>query len=126
MLLNNKEFEIPTHRTYKDLLTIEPLREEHTEEDYKYVMQDREFIRKTRGGGAWPEDSLTLHENRIDLAWHQRVLENRKSFAYLVRDIEGVYIGCFYMYPPGLRSDWSDTYDVDVNFSLHHDGRVGS
>ena len=53
-------------------------------------------------GGTWP-DGLTLEENLIDLAWHQREFTIGHSFAYTVMtDDESRCLGCCYIYP----SDW--------------------
>jgi hypothetical protein len=53
--------------------------------------------------GDWPE-GLTREEDLIDLAWHAREFTLRRSFAWVVRDNEGTYIGCAYLFPePGAR-----------------------
>ena len=49
-------------------------------------------------GGDWP-DGLTLEENRIDLCWHLREFQNNRSFAWIVRDAAGAYLGCAYVFP---------------------------
>ena len=53
-------------------------------------------------GGTWP-DGLTLEENMIDLAWHQREFTIGHSFAYTVMNAdESRCLGCGYINPP----DW--------------------
>lgn len=53
-------------------------------------------------GGTWP-DGLTLEENLIDLAWHQREFTCGHSFAYtVVNEDESRVLGCCYLNP----SDW--------------------
>jgi len=46
----------------------------------------------------WP-DGLTLEENAIDLAWHEREFTVKRSFSWILRDAGRVYLGCFYIYP---------------------------
>lgn len=84
--------------------------------DYKAVISSIDIIKKTRGGD-WPTKDLSFEEDQIDLGWHQREFENRTSFAYTVmsRD-EKECLGCFYLYPPGYRSESSKNADVDVSF----------
>lgn len=58
----------------------------------------------TEPHGSWP-DGLTLEENLIDLAWHQREFTLGHSFAYTVmNDDESRCLGCGYINP----SDWPD------------------
>jgi hypothetical protein len=50
-------------------------------------------------GATWP-DGLTLEENLIDLAWHQREFTVGHSFAYTVmNDDESRCLGCCYLNP---------------------------
>jgi len=48
--------------------------------------------------GDWP-DGLTREGNAIDLAWHEREFTARRSFSWILRDPDGTYIGCFYLFP---------------------------
>ncbi len=53
-------------------------------------------------GGTWPE-GLTIEENLIDLAWHQREFTIGHSFAYTVLSDDATRrLGCGYITP----SDW--------------------
>lgn len=55
-------------------------------------------------GSTWP-DGLTLEDNLIDLAWHQREFTIGHSFAYtVVNDDESKVLGCCYLNP----SDWPE------------------
>ena len=47
---------------------------------------------------VWPE-GLTREKNLIDLAWHQREFEAHRSFAWVVENTAGDYLGCLYIYP---------------------------
>ena len=86
--------------------------------DYEAVMSSSHIIKETRGkAGEWPSPTMTLEDDQIDLAWHQREFENRTSFAYTVMSLdEKECLGCFYLYPPGFRGDISKDADVDVSF----------
>lgn len=53
-------------------------------------------------GSTWP-DGLTLEENLIDLAWHQREFTIGHSFAYTVMNsAETRCLGCGYINPPDV------------------------
>ncbi len=75
-------------------LTIEDLNR-----DYAAVMQSAAQIRAANPESAWPSDGMTREQNMIDLAWHQREFEARRSFAWVVEDDAGNYAGCAYVYP---------------------------
>lgn len=84
--------------------------------DYDAVMSSIDIIQKTRGGD-WPTKDLTLLDNQIDLAWHQREFENKSSFAFIVTTLDGSKsLGCVYFYKPGFRGLDSPDCDVDVSF----------
>ncbi|MEL6264323.1 MAG: hypothetical protein AAFR52_01535 [Pseudomonadota bacterium] len=58
-------------------------------------------------GGDWPA-GLTLEDNRLDLAWHQREFIARRSFAWVIRDGAGAYLGCAYVSPHWTPLDAAD------------------
>lgn len=71
------------------------------EEDYRAVMESEADL-LARFDRTWPK-GLTLEDNRLDLAWHQREFECKRSFAWIIDDAAtGSYLGCAYVYP-----DWS-------------------
>jgi len=50
-------------------------------------------------GSQVPSDGLTLEQNLVDLGWHQKEFELRRSFAYTVMSPdESVCLGCVYLY----------------------------
>ena len=66
--------------------------------DYDAVMSSVAHC-KTVWGGEWPE-GLTLEQNLIDLGWHQKEFQIRRSFAYTVVDLnETEVLGCVYILP---------------------------
>ena len=51
------------------------------------------------GWGGWPE-GLTIEQNLIDLGWHQKEFQRRRSFAYTVVALDGSQVvGCVYVEP---------------------------
>lgn len=46
----------------------------------------------------WP-NGLTMEQNLSDLERHLREFEQQRSFAWIIRDFKGTYIGCAYLYP---------------------------
>lgn len=47
---------------------------------------------------GWPDD-LTRDDDLTDLHWHHREFTARRSFAWIIRDGEGLYLGCAYLFP---------------------------
>lgn len=78
--------------------------------DFDAVMTSAAHLRGLmEPDSAWPE-GLTLEENLIDLAWHQREFTARHSFAYTVVTPDGaVCLGCCYINPPA-----DPGYDADA------------
>jgi hypothetical protein len=68
--------------------------------DYAAVMEsEARLIGFMNPNEDWPR-GLTVSENLIDLAWHQREFTLRHSFAYTVmNDDESRCLGCGYIYP---------------------------
>jgi len=74
------------------------------------VIKDYEAInaRVAPDGRDDPWSETTLEENLVDLGWHQKEFELRRSFAYtVVLPDESRVLGCVYLYP-------SDEADVEV------------
>jgi len=82
---------------------IRPLTVEDAERDYAAVTQNRERLRGTFGpADRWPSAALTLEQNRIDVAWHQKEFQRRDAFTYAIVDRdEAVELGCLYVQPTG-------------------------
>lgn len=77
--------------------------------DYDAVMTSAEHLRTIWPGGTWPE-GLTFEQDLIDLGWHQKEFQTRRSFAYtVVTPDESRVTGCVYIVPTRKRD-----YDAEV------------
>ena len=92
-----KDRSIPPVHTLGDV-TLRALTVSDVDRDFEAVMASVADIRAANPGSSWPE-GLTLQDNLLDLAWHQREFESRRSFAWIVEDAAGAYLGCLYVYP---------------------------
>jgi len=91
------EFKVPevleTKRFRLRMLTVNDV-----VKDYDAVMSSKDHLNDIWGPG-WPE-GLTLEQNLIDLGWHQKEFQRRRSFAYtVVAPDESRVLGCVYIYP---------------------------
>jgi hypothetical protein len=78
--------------------------------DYDAVMSSAPFLKEIFQG-SWP-DGLTLEANLVDLGWHQKEFQDRRSFAYTVVSLdESRVLGCVYINPTRKRG-----YDAAVSF----------
>ena len=96
-----KNFEIPqvleTNR-----LRLRMLKVSDVVKDYDAVMSSVKHLQTTKPFGPnqkWP-NGLTIEQNLIDLGWHQKEFQLRKSFAYTVMNLEeSKCLGCIYIEP---------------------------
>ena len=71
--------------------------------DYDAVITSVDHLETIWPGGGWPK-GLTLEQNLIDLGWHQKEFQIRRSFAYtVVTPSESKVIGCVYIDPTRKR-----------------------
>lgn len=111
------DFHVPNKLVFDDLIAKNLTRAD-LQADIQGVNSSLELIRKTRGG-AWPEEAVTEDFDFLDLAWHEREFRDGASFAYVVYSTAGEYIGCFYLYPMGHRTELSEAlvdYDMDASW----------
>jgi len=101
---------------YLNVLTVADV-----ERDFETVMESVEEIRATYSSSGWP-DGLTLEENWLDLAWHQKEFETKRSFTWVIEGANSAYLGCLYIYPSiiGEKSAdvkwwWKTGVDVDTD-----------
>ena len=102
------DFVVPTFAE-TSFFKLRPLTIHHVVKDYDAVMTSRDHLWRRFGGvWGWPAADLTLEQDLIDLAWHQKEFQTKSSFAYSVLNLEeSQVLGCVYLYPPKLQ-------DVDV------------
>lgn len=107
----NDEFAVPEELVTPDfrlrMLTIHDV-----VKDYEAVIVSKpQLLELFPQWGPWPE-GLTLEDDLIDLAWHQREFTIRNSFAYTVVSLDGSRIvGCVYINPTRAVG-----YDAEVLF----------
>lgn len=78
--------------------------------DYDAVMSSVEHLRTIWPGGKWPV-GLTLEQNLIDLGWHQKEFQLRRSFAYTVVNPTGsTVVGCVYIEPTKKRGHDAEVF----------------
>ena len=95
-----KDFEVPTGpETQK--FRIRPLTIHHVDKDYDAVMSSRTELWRLFGEAwGWPPEDLTHEQDLIDLGWHQKEGQLKRSFAYVVEPLdESAVWGCFYIDP---------------------------
>jgi RimJ/RimL family protein N-acetyltransferase len=110
-------FVVPRRLEYENLVATALTRAD-LEDDVRGINDGIELIQRTRGGG-WPTEPVTEDFNFVDLAWHEVEFREGDSFAYVVRDSDGGYLGCCYLYPMGRRTQLSEEllhHDVDVSW----------
>jgi hypothetical protein len=71
--------------------------------DYDAVMTSVDHLKTIWPDSTWPE-GLTFEQDLIDLGWHQKEFQMRKSFAYtVVNPSESLVLGCVYINPTRKR-----------------------
>lgn len=85
---------------------LRPIRESDVDIDYPAVMGSRERLWEKYGQAwGWPPASMTLEEDRQDLAHHEAEIAAHGSFNYAIfDDSEHELLGCLYIDPPDSRS----------------------
>ena len=110
-------FSAPARLVHEDVVA-EALRREHLSDDVRGINASLDLIRQTRGG-SWPTGPVTEDYNYVDLVWHECEFREGFSFSYVLRDSDGGYLGCAYLYPMGRRTELTEElarHDVDVSW----------
>jgi len=101
------EFKVPEKLETKEF-RLRMLTVNDVIKDFDAVMSSAEHLRTIWRGGSWP-DGLTIEQNLIDLGWHQKEFQTRRSFAYtVVTPSESHVTGCVYIVParkPGYDAE---------------------
>ncbi|MEU8270718.1 GNAT family N-acetyltransferase [Sphaerisporangium sp. NPDC049002] len=96
---------------------IRPITVHDVVKDYEAVMANVGLLRGRFPLWGWPKDGLTLEEDLIDLAWHQKEALLRNSFNYaIMTPDESRLLGCVYVDPPEKLGA-----DADVSFWVRAD-----
>jgi hypothetical protein len=116
--------EVP-ERVEGEGFVLRPLRLADAEADYEAVMESAGRLRGFMNPGSdWPE-GLTLHENRVDLGWHEREFTLGHSFAWTVVDARSC-LGCAYLYPSDRAGFDAMAFWWVRESALALDGAVGA
>ncbi|MFI7284615.1 N-acetyltransferase [Micromonospora chersina] len=97
------DFVHPVHVPVPDTtLHLRPIREADSSLDYPAVMGSRERLWEIFGPAwAWPPETMTYEQNRIDLLRHEKEIAAHQSFNYALLDEQETRIlGCVYIDPP--------------------------
>lgn len=91
---------------------LRPIRAADVDLDYPAVMGSRQRLWTSYGAAwGWPPESMTLEEDRTDLAHHEAEIERHESFNYALFDAdETALLGCVYIDPatkPGADAEIS-------------------
>jgi hypothetical protein len=80
--------------------------------DYDAVMSSREHLWSRFGAiWGWPAADLSIEQNIIDLAWHQKEFQLRSSFDYAVMSLDETrLLGCVYVDPPHATGTEADVW----------------
>lgn len=101
--------------------TLKSLSISDLDRDFEAIMDSAAEIKAANPGSTWP-DGLTREKNLIDLAWHQREFEARRSFAWVIENADGEYLGCLYVYPSIAGTEAADVlwwWRAGANVSRH-------
>ena len=97
----------PPQRLVHEGVVATVLGRDDLDDDVAGINSSLELIRRTRVG-SWPEESVTAEFNFVDLVWHECEFRDGYSFSYVLRDSDGGYLGCAYLYPMGRRMELSE------------------
>src|SRR5689334_19468306 len=95
-----RDFETPKGPE-NERFRLRPLTIHDVVKDYDAVMTSREHLWELFGERwGWPAATLTLEQDLIDLAWHQKEGQLKRSFAFAVLSPdESRVVGCVYVDP---------------------------
>jgi hypothetical protein len=80
---------------------VRPITIHDVVKDYDAVMTSADRLRERFPLWDWPSADLSLEDDLIDLAWHQKEAQLRRSFNYVVLSPdESRVLGCVYVDPP--------------------------
>lgn len=90
--------------------------------DYDAVMTSIEHLQKMYESTTWPTKELTFEQDLIDLGWHQKEFQMRRSFAYTIVSLdESQVLGCLYINPT-TKGDYDASITMWVRTSMLEKG----
>ena len=102
------EFVVPSELSVANF-TLRMLSTDDVDKDFEAVTSSAARLSQVWPDSGWPA-GLTLRQNLIDLGWHEKEFQNRRSFAYtMVAPDESEVLGCVYFYPTEKAG-----YDAEV------------
>jgi hypothetical protein len=80
--------------------------------DYDAVMTSIGHLQGIFGERSdWPSPKLSLEQDLIDLGWHHKEFQRRRSFAYTMMDVdESQCLGCTYIFPSTYEGYDAEAY----------------
>src|SRR3954466_256316 len=95
-----RDFEPPQGLEH-ERFRLRPITIHDVVKDYDAVMTSREHLWELFGEvWGWPSATLTLEQDLIDLAWHQKEADLKRSFNFAVMSPdESRLLGCVYIDP---------------------------
>lgn len=80
--------------------------------DYDAVMSSVDRLQGVFGPGSdWPRPDLSFEQDLIDLGWHHKEFQLRRSFAYTVMTPDdSLCLGCVYIYPSSKPGRDAEAY----------------
>ncbi len=98
----SRSFDVPA-KLETDEFRLRMLTVNDVVKDFDAVTTSVDHLVNIWPGGTWPV-GLTLEQNLIDLGWHQKEFQLRRSFAYTVVSLdEDRVLGCVYIEPTRKR-----------------------
>jgi hypothetical protein len=105
-----RDFQVPV-RIDAGRMLLRPLTVKDVLKDYDAVMTSIDHLQGVFGDPRWPSPDLSLEQEIIDLAWHQKEFQRRSSFTYTVMTPdEKRCIGCVYIVPARVTDADAEVY----------------
>ena len=99
-----KGYKIP-QEVETDLFLLRPITIHDVIKDHDAVITSQEHLWNRFGEKwGWPSPDLSLEQDLIDLAWHQKEAQIQSSFTYSVMSSDqNLQLGCVYVDPPSVN-----------------------
>ena len=86
--------------------------------DYDMEMSSKDHLHEMFPDWNWPPDDMSLEQELIDLGWHQKEFQRRRSFVYTVISLdESIILGCVRINPT-TKADYDANIDMWVRTSV--------